>query len=495
MRKISFILFAIGLMLSNQVSGQNVFHDRNYWKENPTVEQIIKDMNSGSDIASLNANAFDAVTWALIEKTSNETVKFLLDQPGNEVNKLTHDGRTYIFWAAYKDNLEMMQYLLDRGARTDVIDDHGYSLLNFAAVTGQLNTRLYDFILENGGSVSETNKTEANALLLVAPFVKDMGIVDYLNSKGLELTATDNNGYGVPEYAAKSGNKEFLGILLERNLKFTTTRNGGNAMILASQGMRGAPNTLETYKFLESKGVDPNVTTHEGTNPLHAIAYDVNDLSVFKYFIEKGVSVNQQNAEGNIPFLHAANSNKESVVEYLGSLVSNMNHQNNDGETALMLSLRRNTPAVVKWLLDNGSDISISDKKGNTPAYYLIAGYSRNNPDNFRIKQKEIQARGFDLSKPQPNGSNLFHLVIEAKKFDLLEWAHKNGADINARNKDGMTPLLLASMVTDNVDPLNYLLSIGADKSIHTEFDESAFDLAIQNEFLNSDKANLEFLK
>ena len=45
------------------------------------------------------------VTWAIIEKNSNEIVKYLISKEGNGVNKLTHDGRTYIFWAMYRLSL------------------------------------------------------------------------------------------------------------------------------------------------------------------------------------------------------------------------------------------------------------------------------------------------------------------------------------------------------------------------------------------------------
>ena len=48
-------------------------------------------------------------------------------------------------------------------------------------------------------------------------------------------------------------------------------------------------------------------------------------------------------------------------------------------------------------------------------------------------------------------------------------------------------------MRADNEDLLRYLLSQGADKKIKTEFEETAFSLAQENELLQ--KKNIKFLE
>jgi ankyrin repeat protein len=58
-----------------------------------------------------------------------------------------------ILWAVYRENLERMQYLVDNGAKVNIEDSHGYSIMNFAAVTGQTNTKLFDFLLVNEADI------------------------------------------------------------------------------------------------------------------------------------------------------------------------------------------------------------------------------------------------------------------------------------------------------------------------------------------------------
>ncbi len=475
----------------------NIFLSRDYWKSNPSIAHIDKKIAEGHDVAELNQNAFDAVSYALIEKVDNNTIKYLLSQKGNGPNKLTHDGRTYIFWAAYKDNLEMMQYLVDNGAKTDIVDSHGYSLLNFAAVTGQTNTKLYDFIFNHGADASkETNHDGANALLLVAPFLKDHKLVDYFLSHKVDLKSTDNNGNGIFNYAAKGGNLEMLQWLIDQGVPYRGLNiKGGNAMIMASQGTRGRKNTLEVYKFLEDLDIAVNVIGNKSRNPLHAIAYDSNDLETFRYFIEKGVDINLQDEDGNSPFMNAVKSNTLEVVTFLSTYIKDIDAKNKNGRSALAMAIHENNVEVVKFLIEKGADTNTTDKEGNTLMYYLLNAYQSNKSETFNSKLELLAKTGLDITKTQGNGNTLYHLAIEKNNLDLLKRIHKFNIDVNTKNNDGLTPLHLAAMKAKNNDMLKYLISIGADKTVKTDFEESVYDLASENELLQKNKVDFNFLK
>ncbi|RYZ86201.1 MAG: ankyrin repeat domain-containing protein, partial [Proteobacteria bacterium] len=130
----------LAILCSVAVSAQtkkNVLLDREYWKAAPEVSKIESDIKSGNNPAEMTSAGFDATVYAILEKAPDASVHYLLTQPGNDVNKITHDGRTYIFWAAYVGNTDLMQYLQSKGAKTDIIEDHGYTIANFAASTGQ----------------------------------------------------------------------------------------------------------------------------------------------------------------------------------------------------------------------------------------------------------------------------------------------------------------------------------------------------------------------
>ena len=62
----------------------------------------------------MNPSAFDPVTLAINNGASNDVVKYLVEYKGNEVNKVTHDGRIYLHWASSKGNVELVEYLIEK---------------------------------------------------------------------------------------------------------------------------------------------------------------------------------------------------------------------------------------------------------------------------------------------------------------------------------------------------------------------------------------------
>ena len=212
------ILFILTFILTSvHSSSQNIFTSRKYWTQNPSIEEIKSSVNEENNLVAFDKHKFDAVTWAILEDVSIGTIKYLINIDGNGVNKRSHDGRTPIFWAAYKNNVELIRYLIENNARTDLIDDHGYGLATFAAVTGQLNEEIYDICKENGADLkTEKNRAGANSLLLIMPFLTDIKQVRYFEKNGLSIRDKDNKGNNAFTYASKTGNISIMKELISQ---------------------------------------------------------------------------------------------------------------------------------------------------------------------------------------------------------------------------------------------------------------------------------------
>src|SRR5690606_7099643 len=264
-----FLIVCIVFVVGNQISAQeNIFLNREFWDTKPTIEMIDSKIKEGNDIAEANSNNFDGVVYAILQEAPNKSIEYAISKEGNNVNKITHDGRTYIFWAAYKGNVELMQYLLEKGAKTDITDDKGSTILNFAAGAGQKNTKVYDLLIANGANLQkDLTPSGANALLLAAPFDSDFALINYFTSKGLDLNSKDAGGNGIFNYVDRTGNVDLMKQLLEKGVKGNDT-----AFIFAAQGTRGTTNGIEVYKFLESIGLNPNGTSKDGETALHILA-------------------------------------------------------------------------------------------------------------------------------------------------------------------------------------------------------------------------------
>ncbi|MEO5998909.1 MAG: ankyrin repeat domain-containing protein [Chitinophagaceae bacterium] len=535
MKKIFLVILTISFFAGR--AQKNVLLDQAFWKENPDVARVQSEIQKGNNPSEANPMGFDPVVYAINAQASTDVIKSLLDQKGNDVNKITHDARTYIFWAASRGNVEVVEYLISKGAKMNLEDSHGMTPIAFAANGGQTNPKLYEALVKAGADIKQKSQDGASLLLLGIANDKDFSFTNYLISKGLSLKDTDAAGNTAFNYVAKTGNIELMKSLIAKGVKYND-----KAIIMAAQGTRGSANTIEVYQYLESLHLKPTAINSNNENVLHVLARKPNQESIIKYFLSKGVNANQADTDGNTPFILAASSNRDTAtVALLLSQAKNINQVNIKGVSPLAMAVRNNSPEVVQFLIGKGAEVNAADAQGNNLAYYLIQSYNgqpangqeggrersgqspngqavnrqgaaeqaakaqapardgqganRQRSDGFAAKLKILQEAGFDVAVPQKDGNTLYHLAVAKNDLSLLKSIEDMHVDVNAKNKEGLTPLHKAAMLSKDDVILKYLLSIGAKKDITTEFKETALDLAKENESLSKNKITTDFLQ
>lgn len=485
----------IGLLALVSFSAQaqkNVFFDQSFWKGNVDLASIKAEIAKGNSPSELNGMSMDATVYAINAEAPQESIFFLLSQKGNDVNKLTHDGRTYLFWAASKGNVEVMEYLLKKGAKVDLQDSHGYTPLTFAATSGQINTKVYDLCIQYGANLKkDLNHDGANALLIAIPNDKDLTLTDYFVAKGLSLTGVDAAGNTAFNYAARRGNIDLMNKLIKKGVKFND-----NAMIMAGQGTRRDANGLEVYQYLEGLKIKPNAIGANGENALSYIVRKPKQEEIINYFVGKGVDLNQADNEGTTAFMNAAASNRDlATIELLLKNVKDINLVNKKGISALAMAVRGNSAEVVDLLIQKGADLKVVDSNGDNLAYYLLQAYSGQRAEDFESKLKLLLSKGFDVAAVQKNGNSLYHLAVAKGDLALVKKIEPLKVDVNLKNKDGFTALHKAVMTAKDTNTLKYLLSIGAKKELTTDFKETTYELAAENEYLSKNNISIDFLK
>lgn len=480
---------------TKEINKKNVFSDRDFWAENPSVEDIKQKITEGNDPVAMTKSAFDGVTYAILGKASKESIAYLLTLKGNEVTKLTHDGRNYLLWAAYKGDISVVKMLIDKGSDVNLVDSHGYNVLTFAAVGGQQNTALYDLILSTGHRIDETNSVGANALLLLAHAIDNQETFTYFIEKGLDIASEDAKGNTIFNYAASSGNKFVMQKAIDLKLDYKKLNTDGvNAFMFAAKGKRRKTNDLTVFKYLDSLGLDANIITKDQETPLHALAYYQKDPKVFDFFIEKGVDVNVKDAEGNIAFLNAIVSDNFEIAKKLLPLTEDVNYKNKKGYAALTYAVRNQSIETFKYLINNNADALVKDEKNNGLMAHLFDVYKESKKDDFLNMLAILQSKKITPTI-DAEGNNLLHKAVAIGAEILVEKALSFDEAINLKNAKGLTPLQVAVMKAKDLKIVQLLVAKGADITIKTDFEESIYDLASENELLKTDLNALAFLK
>ncbi len=498
MNPIKSILLTLLIAIATSVySNENIFLERSYWKGNPTLLDVKAKAEAGNDPTQLNEHGFDALVYALLEKAPGDVLDHLIGLEGNDVNKITHDGRTYIFWAAYMDNLDFMTTLVKKGADLKHIDDYGYSIMNFAAVTGLENPAIYDFLIEHGADVkTEKNRDGANSLLLISPHLESKEMINYFTDKGLSLSDADKFGNGLFNYASAGGNVDLLKWMVGAGVTpHAEAVNGKNAMHFAAKGLRRHSNGLEVFEYLQSLKINPLQMDSKRETPLLIAAANTKYKSVIMFFVKSGASVDDANTSGKTALINAAEYNDLEIVQAILPVSTEVNKVDKDGRSALTYAVRYNSAKVVDVLLEAGANADVKDKDGKGLMNYLVESYKPSSAEDYDAKSRLLSKNGVSFEKNDPDGNNLFHLAAQENALHIMKQAHGLKLDVNAKNKEGMTPLLIAAMKSNSIETLKYLVEIGADPSQKTEFEESVFDLARENKQLRSEGGNFEFLQ
>jgi uncharacterized protein len=340
-----------------------------------------------------------------------------------DVNAAQGDGSTALHWAAFRDDLEMAQLLIEAGANV------------------KATTRLGDltpiFMASKNGSAA---------------------MIELLLKAGADPNSTDSHGATPLMSAAAAGSTDAVKVLLDHgaNVNAKETTWGQTALMFAA-----SLNRAEAIRMLIAHGGDPKITAKVASLGDYKIPGD-----------KDSVRENAPAAMGGMTALHYAA--REGHMNSVRALVDGGADINElcaaDNTSVLTEAIINGHYDMAKFLLDHGADAKSSNSDGLGPLYATIDMQWANRTwyppanigqekENYLDLMSELLSHGAN-----PNDKTQKGLWFRRIRDDWVDAA-------------GATPFWRAAQAND-LAAMKLLIAAGADPNIPTAHRSTALIVA-----------------
>jgi len=296
--------------------------------------------------------------------TTEKELDFFLSK-GFELDAKDNIGNGIFQYASKKGNIEFLKLLVEKGLDYKSLNDQGGNAFIYAAQGGRgYSNRLqvYEYLQSLGLEPNNVTTDGYTPLHRLAYNTTDPAIFQLFLDAGADVNQKDRDG-NTPFLNAASRNELEMVELLSIDVTDFNTSNikGQTALMLAVQR-----NNPEVVKFLLNNKGDAFAKDDQGNSIAYYLLASYNDknLEAFENKLDllqnKGVKMNNTQAEGNTLLHLAAKRNNLDLLKRLSTFDIDINKKNDEGLTALHVAAMKATDnQIMKYLISQGASLKI----------------------------------------------------------------------------------------------------------------------------------------
>lgn len=379
---------------------------------NRSADMVGRLLGAGADANAAKVTG-ETVLMTCSRTGNPATVRALLSHGADPNPSETRGGQTALMWALAAKHTNVAGVLVEAGADVNArskirpkleiavrynaggVADQlpyrepagGFTPLLFAAQQGDIESAR--MLLAAGADLEDAAPEDGTALLVAsASGQEDMAI--FLLEQGADPNAADWFGMTPLHYAMKKGVWTLLGIRFDPSYR------------------RHPPNMPQLAKALLERGADPNAQIARGfklgpdgipfrmvgATPFFLAAVSA-DAELMRMLADAGSDPRLAAGDGATPLMAAAMAACTGACAYAGANRDNDEEAQNaleavqvaievgadvhainaDGQTAMHAAAFTGAEAIVQFLADQGAEVDVADKQGETP-WSMAAGIS-----------------------------------------------------------------------------------------------------------------------
>ena len=283
-------------------------------------------------------------------------VKLLVEKYHFDVRKKDKKGVPVLSFALQAGlkggNLEVVAYLLEKGAATAIADVDSY-VRKFRDSDNQQYSKLLKCLIKHGMGVNSQGK---NVLFYTADYFH----LSKLLQLGADASVVANDG------TTLLMNSELdcgtFRLLVEHGADPNKAPGGVQGLFTwwLNQESKLEREDILLY-LIQNYSLDPDARDKDGRTALFYAGFTVPDL------LDLGASPDLVDNAGYTILMYWVRGSHGGIPE---AFFHNPNHQNNEGKTALHYAVRYEQPSMIQNLLDHGVDCNIKDNSGKTALDY-----------------------------------------------------------------------------------------------------------------------------